>query len=357
MKKVLFLLLLFALAAGGTWYLNQERPTKVSVVSPERGRIEAVIRVTGKVVNDRTVNMTALVDGQITEMSARKGDSVEAGQVLTVLDRREAEARLRKAQAETQREKQAVAEAARKVARLQGVLKSGGATTQVVEDAQAEQRSARARLKVAEAVLEIEKIHREKVEVTAPFAGIITEKTTEVGQWVEAGTNLFTLVAHEGREIEVNVDAGDSAVVQPGQLVTLSADAYPDFSWQASIARISPAIAVQQDQALNTFSVRITLGDARPKLLLGQQVDARIHTDTREAVLTLPFDALIERGETTEVAIVRNGSVAYLPIETGLEDFTHVEVVAGLGGDERVILVEGRELPEGALVEIGGESQ
>lgn len=58
----------------------------VEVISPQRGRIETVIRVTGDIVNDRTVKMAALVDGQIQKMPVRKGDSVKAGQILTVLD-------------------------------------------------------------------------------------------------------------------------------------------------------------------------------------------------------------------------------------------------------------------------------
>ena len=113
----------------------------VTTIVPERGAIEAVIRVTGEVVNDRTVKMTALVDGQIKEMSVRRGDSVLAGQVLTVFDRREADARLHKAEAELERERQAVAESYRKLKRLRDVSKSGGASVQVIDDAQLKQES------------------------------------------------------------------------------------------------------------------------------------------------------------------------------------------------------------------------
>jgi len=113
----------------------------VTTIVPERGAIEAVIRVTGEVVNDRTVKMTALVDGQIKEMSVRRGDSVLAGQVLTVFDGREADARLHKAEAELERERQAVAESYRKLKRLRDVSKSGGASVQVIDDAQLKQES------------------------------------------------------------------------------------------------------------------------------------------------------------------------------------------------------------------------
>jgi len=158
---------------------------------------------------------------------------------------------------------------------------------------------------------------------------------------VEAGTALFTLVAEAGREIEVNVDAGDSATVIPGQSVSISTDAWPDKNWQEEILRIAPAITEDQQSALNTFAVRISLGAKAPQLLLGQQVDARIHADTRNDVMRLPFGALIEQDEESQVAVIRDGKVDLLPVKTGLEDFTHVEIITGLKGDETVILPEG----------------
>jgi len=179
MKKTLLLLLLLIVAITIGWVmLSQEPPLSVTTITPEHGAIEVVIRVTGDVANDRTVKISALVNGQIHSMSVRKGDSVKAGEVLTVLDQREADARLHKAQAELEREKQAVAESSRRLKRLRDVEKSGDTSIQVIDDAQAKWRAATARLKVTEARLEIVKIHREKVEVRAPFAGVITEKKT-----------------------------------------------------------------------------------------------------------------------------------------------------------------------------------
>lgn len=352
MKKILILLsLLIAAIAIGWTALNQEQPLSVTTIFPERGDIEAVIRVTGEVVNDRTVKMTALVDGQIQAMSVRKGDSVQANQVLTVFDQREADARLHKVEAELEREKQAVKESYRKLKRLRDVSKSGGASVQSIDDAQADWRAATARFTVTEARLEIEKIHREKVEVRAPFAGVITEKKAEVGQWMEAGTALFTLVAKAGREIEVNVDAGDSAAIAPGQIVSVSSDAWPNTQWKEKVLRIAPAISEGQESALNTFAVRISLGAKAPALLLGQQVDARVHTETREDVMRLPFGALIEKDKESQVAVIEDGKVVLLPVKTGLEDFTHVEIVSGLEGDETLILTEGQELNAGQAVQ------
>ena len=270
-----------------------------------------MIRVTGRIINDRTVVMTALVDGQIQSMRVQKGDQVKRGQVLAVVDEREAIALLGKARAEVARERQAVAETARKLARHRDVSKSGGASIQLVEDMEAAWLAAKASLAVSEAELRVAEIHREKVQITAPFDGVITDRETEAGQWVEAGTPLFTLVALDGREIEANVDAGDSGVVRIGQEVRVVCDAFPGQDWEERVKWIAPAVSQNEDESLNTFAVRMTLGPEAPRLLLNQQVDLRILTGRADNALTLPFEALIESEGRTRVALLRDGRVEY----------------------------------------------
>lgn len=345
--SLMTVLLLVAVAALA---LRGEGEVRVDVVTLERGDIRATIRVTGRVINDRTVTLTALVDGQITGMLVQKGDRVAAGQVLAHLDRREADALLHKAEEVAARERETVRQLTRKLERQKEVASAGGVADQTVEDIALELSSARAALRVAEADLRVARIHREKVEVTAPFAGVITAKSTEVGQWVEAGVVLFTLVADEGREIEANVDAGDSGAVTQGQTVILSCDAFPGREWTERVQWIAPAITEGDSEALNTFAVRMSLGPDAPPLLLGQQTDARIVTARRHNVLKLPFAALMENAGRSQVAVVRDGLIQLVPVVTGLEDLTHVEIVEGLEEGAVVALPSGKPLREGQPV-------
>lgn len=355
MKKSLLITIVALLALTalvGGWKMHRGDAIDVTVINAEMGPIESVIRVTGRVINDRTVTMTALVDGQIQGMLVQKGDRVKAGQVLAYLDKREAEALMEKAAAVVAREQQAMDEAARKLGRLREVSLTGGASTQTVEDTEASWRAAQARLQVAEAEWRLARIHREKVEVTAPWDGVIIEKSAEQGQWLEAGIKLFTLVAEEGREIEANVDAGDSGVVEIGQTVTITCDAFPGRRWNETVHWISPAIITGDSAVMNSFAVRMTVGPEAPPLLLGQQVDVEIRTAHRESVLKLPYTALIESEDNPQVAVVRDGKVVYVPVTTGIEDFTHVEIVAGIAVGDSVILTQGKAPAAGSMVRI-----
>lgn len=332
---------------------NDSDAVAIKMISPQVDDIETAIRVTGHVINDKTVTMTALVNGQIQEMLVQKGDSVEANQVLASFDKREADAELVKAEAVLAREEQAVSEAQSKYQRIKNVKIAGGSTQQMIEDAEAQLNAARSRQRVAKAELRVAQIHREKIELRAPFAGVITEKTTEKGQWMEAGTKLFTLVGKQGREIEVKVDAGDSGTVQIGQTVNLTCDAFPGQVWQEKIHWIAPSIIQdEKNESLNTFAVRISLGDNAPPLLLGQQVDAHIVVASKQNILTLPFTAL--RGETGhyQVAVVEGDRITLKSVNTGIENDTHVEIVSGLDATEQVAIAMGKPLVEGQLVRV-----
>ncbi|MCK5830782.1 MAG: efflux RND transporter periplasmic adaptor subunit [Methylococcales bacterium] len=329
----------------------------VRVVLPAHGAIESVIRVTGKVINDQTVTLTALVDGQIQLISVQKGDRVKTGQVLAKQDDRKALALFNKAKAEAEREEQKVGESQRKYKRMQKTSRSGGVSDQSVEDTKAEWLVAKARLKVVRAEYQIAKINRDKTNVTAPFAGIITEKTAEVGQWLEAGGQLFTLVAHDGREIEMNVDAGDSASIHLDQAVVMTTDTYPDKEWQETVHWISSSITENEKEAINTFSVRMTLSRDAPDLLLNQQVDARILIDRRDNILKIPFEALVEKRDGVQIAVLEGDKVKFLSIETGIEDFTHVEILKGLSEHTQIILSEGEILIDGQKVHVNLEEQ
>ena len=280
--------LLLTLSLFLTWSLFSDDAVEVRVVTAQVGPISSTIRVTGRVVNDRTVTLTALVDGQINAMLVNKGDPIEAGQVLAHLDMREANALLAKSQAVVEREQHAVREASRRLERLKDMSRSGGASQQTVEDAESRWRAAQARLRVAQAEQHVAEVQREKVAITAPWDGVITDKNAEVGQWVEAGTQLFTLVAHDGREIEAHVDAGDSGVVKPGQQVMVTCDAFPGWQWSETVQWISPAIIVDQSSDVNSFAARMSLGANAPDLLLGQQVDIEIVTARRDRTANLP---------------------------------------------------------------------
>jgi len=143
------------------------------------------------------------------------------------------------------------------------------------------------------------------------------------------------------------VDSADSNRLEKGQKVVMHSDAYPNRNWEEHIGRIAPA--ADSNTAANTIEVYTTLSDGAPPLRVGQQVDAEIRLRASRNTLKLPFEALFTVGGQTHVAVVRDGKVRYVPVQTGLEDFTHVEIVEALKPGQKVILGAG-DLREGQRV-------
>jgi membrane fusion protein, multidrug efflux system len=212
--------------------------------------------------------------------------------------------------------------------RLQDMGSNSSVSQQQLDDARTEWRISQAQLKVSKAAYRIATIQREKYDVSAPFNGVITEKTTEVGQWVEAGTPLFTLVAEQGREIEVSIDSSDRGQIKLDQLANLTADAWPERSWSERIHWLAPAVSQKDKVTLNTFNARFSLGPEAPPLILGQQVDVELILEQREDVLRLPYSVVIETGDSKQLAVINDQSqIELVDLEVGIEDVLYFEVL------------------------------
>jgi RND family efflux transporter MFP subunit len=330
-----------------------ERPKDVETIPVERGDLELVIRVTGEVINDRQVALTALVDGQVNRVDTALGARVRAGEVLAAMDNRAAAASRQRAKSYLQQQDVHRREELMRYRRLQKLAAKGAVSTEKLEEGQLNWEAASAAWEVAKADLSLADVAQEWQQVRAPFDAVVIGKSTEVGQWVEAGTKLFTLVALAQWEIEAHVDAVDSGRVKKGQGAVVRCDAFPGREWRSTVNWIGPSVERETDKRLNTFRVRFDLGEDPPPLLLGQQVDLEIAVEQRHGVLRVPFAALQERDKQIEVALIDAGRVHYQAIQTGLESDTHVEVTEGLEEGMRVVRLDGESLDPGSWVRAG----
>jgi len=234
--------------------------------------------------------------------------------------------------------------------RFQKALGLGAVSRQTVEDAEAAWKAASARLSVAQEELKSAELALQRLKISAPFRGIITRLYVQQGQWLTPPQPLLTLVDISSMEIEVKVDAADSANLSIGQAVILSADAFPEVTWSERVTRIAPVTS--RNNAVNTLNVHISLGGQAPELRIGQSVDAEIRIASSKDTLKLPFEALISQVGKSMVAVYRLGQVALVPVSVGIEDFTHAEILSGITEQELIILPAGHELSQGQKVSL-----
>ena len=352
-KKVIFAVAIVAVLAFfyNSWSGIFSEGVNVQSTVVEQGEIFQSITVPGKVVSKLRVDVTPSIAGRLTNVYVEEGDEVKKDELLARLDDREAKSNLKLSEANLKNAEEDVALAERSLKRLRQAFSKGAVARQLVEEAEVELRSAKARLSVAEEEVRTAKVSLENPRIVAPFSGTITSRYVEVGQWVVPSETLFTLVDQSQREIEVRVDAADSGGIAVGQTVTLASDAFPGLEWTESVTRL--AAATSNVGNANTVSVYISLGSSAPSLRYGQQVDAEIRTAWNPSALKVPYGAIINRGGKTYVAVVQDNFVNLVEVETGIEDFTHVEIRQGISVGQHIILANGADIEEGDRVVIG----
>ncbi|WP_240342365.1 HlyD family secretion protein [Methylococcus sp. EFPC2] len=99
----------------------------------------------------------------------------------------------------------------------------------------------RARLMAAQAALELARIDLDNTRITAPFAGIIGNRSVQVGQLVKPGSVLGFLIPTDGLFVEANFKETQIGRMQPGQTVHIHVDAYPDHVFEGTVDSFAPA--------------------------------------------------------------------------------------------------------------------
>ena len=348
-------------------------PVPVTVATVAMTEIAETFEAGGVVQARTTATIMARILAPVQEIRVAPGDRVRAGQVLVVLDGRDLGAHARSAHAAALAADQGASAAAseREAAdtaltlaratqeRIAGLHAKRSATTQEFDDATgalhaAEARAAGAAARARAAVSDVESARASSEAadttesfalITAPFAGIITEKMVEPGNMAVPGTPLVRLEDTRGFRLDVRVDESRIGDVSPGAVVPVSLDSGTGGATttvSGTVAEISRAV----DADARAFLVKITLPDT-PGLHSGGFGRARFSAPARRA-LTVPAGALVRRGQMTSVFVVEK-DVA----RVRLVNVSGTEVLAGLSDGDVVIVAAPPMVTDGRRVTAG----
>ncbi|MDQ3069867.1 MAG: efflux RND transporter periplasmic adaptor subunit [Acidobacteriota bacterium] len=384
-KWVLLAVLVLALTGGAAWWTMGRETTLEVVTAPvvERraGESAAVLNATGYVTARRKATVSSKVTGKISEVMLEEGMSVRRGQVLARLDDASARAafNLAAAQAESARRSVAetdvrLAEARQTLGRRAALLKEGVITQADVDAAKAEVDSLAARTAVAREQVEVAtrqvavySTALEDLVIRAPFDGVAISKDAQPGEMVSpvsggggfTRTGITTLVDMTSLEIEVDVNESYIGRVKPGQRVTATLDAYPEWLIPAHVITSIPAA----DRQKATVLVRIGFDKLDARLIPDMGVKVAFH-DEKEAAspapdarprMLMPAAAARGTGDTRDVFVVRDGRVERRAVRVGAVEGTQIVVLSGLTAGEQVVVNPPADLTEGKQVVIKTE--
>jgi RND family efflux transporter MFP subunit len=305
------------------------------------GRAELVpvveeVTVTGSVVSPRTSRISSEVSGRVTDVRVEVGDRVEKGAVLAALDPELTELDLRRARAATREAEAALADARRRLAdaerlRASETLAEAALLTRRAEVEMDEAVLARLRAEQARQAALLK-----RHQVRAPFAGAISRKLANPGEWVQTGTPLVELVSTSDNRIDFQVPQEFYPRIRPKSPVEVSLDAVPDRRLPGRVTATVP----QSEPGARTFLMLVHLDDAQAPLIPGMSARARLRLGTDRKGVTVPRDALLRYPDGRVTVWVLDGGA---PGDAGTATVRERRVVPGRTFDGRVEILEGLE--------------
>lgn len=271
--------------------------------------------------------LSAQTMGRVSTVNAVLGQTVAAGELLATLDAPEMLARRDQARA-------ALAQVEQDLARERGLFNSGASTAEGVRTLDDRRRIATAALAEADA-------HVAHTSILAPFAGRITVRSIEPGDFAAPGTALFTL---EGSALRV-VAAVPASLTLPsiGSVLDVSAG---DAVIPARLAELAPAV----DTATRTRRAQLDL-PAGTALEPGQFI--RVLWPAGEVTsLVIPASALTPLGQMERVFAIVDGRAQLRIIRTGTRQGDLVTVTGGLSEGEIVVIAPATSLRDGHPVDL-----
>lgn len=349
------------------------KPTGVVLAAVAREDLQSLVTANGKVQAQKKVDISATIPGQITQLSVEEGDEVRKGQLLLQIDSTNPRAVARSTEFSMQalREEldstrfnrdQARADAERAEANFSaGIVPLADVqrARTAMATAEAALKAAEQRVEQARATLEGAHDTLAKTTVRSPIDGVITARRVEEGEVAvigvqnSPGTVLLTISDMSVVESEMEVDETSIPSVAIGQEAVIRIDAYPNRTFEGVVTEVgsSPILAAAQAEAIK-FKVKIKIKSSPPEIKPGLSVQADIMTGFRPLAITVPIQALVLRekerkpgqvpkpGEARDeegVWVVKDDTVSFQPITTGLMGELSIEVLSGLQGGETIV--------------------
>ncbi len=190
-----------------------------------------------------------------------------------------------------------------------------------------------ARWQLDEATTRLAKAQLDKTTIKTPFAGPLGLRNVSVGNYVQPGLALVNLEDVSQLKIDFPVPEKYSSLVQVGQDVAITTDAYGEKSFVGQVYAINPLV----DAKSRSLMVRGKIDNSEGLLRPGQFAQVKLVTSSKEAAVFIPEQALIPQPATQLVFKVVDGKAEMVPVQTGQRRKGWVEIVSGLTVGDVVI--------------------
>lgn len=332
----------------------------VAVVQPKRSAPAQEIILPANVQAFTDAPIYARTNGYLKRWYVDIGGRVKEGQLLAEIDTPEVNQQLRQARADLGTTQANLNLSKITADRYAGLLQTDSVSKQESDNAAGDYEAKQASLQAAQANVKRLEETQSFQKIYAPFSGVITARNTDIGALIDSGssggtrTELFHIVQPNRLRVYVSVPQIYSQAAKPGLTADLTLSEFPGHRFEGKLVRTANAI----DPTSRTLLVEISVDNPTGQLFTGSYAEVHLKLPTPTSSLILPVNTLLFRSEGLRVATVGSDQKVELkPITLGHDFGSEVEVVAGLEGNENVILNPPDSVAAGETVRIAQNAQ
>jgi RND family efflux transporter MFP subunit len=358
-------------------------PIVVGTMSVRRGPVQRQLTVSSELVPFQEIDVYAKESGYVKKLNVDYGTHVKAGQVLAVLEIPELEVTLKQDEEAIRRMTEQVTHAEHELGRIQAqhhvahlqydrlasVAKTqpGLVAQQEVDDAQGKDLALESQVEATKSALQVvqsqlaeaqsrrdhDQVIYDYAKITAPFAGVVTQRFANYGTLVQAGTSSSTqampivrLSEDDLFRLVIPVPESYVKFIRLGDPVTVRVPSL-DKTLKAKVARFS--VDVLSDT--RTMHTEVDVPNPNGAIIPGVYAEATLMLQDKPDTLQVPVQAVNRIGDKTTVYVVNSdNSVQELPVTLGLQNTDSVEVLSGLNQGQQVIVSDRSGLKPGEKV-------
>lgn len=355
----------------------------VGVTKIQRRNLRRELTLSSELVPFQQIDIYAKESGYVKKLYVDYGTRVKAGQTMATLEIPELQAQLQEDEAEIKNSANFVTRAQYELKRYQAQYKvlhleytrlnnvfrsqPGIVAQQEVDDAQGKDLAAasqvdagEAALAAAESSLNVSKAklaHDQTLydyaKITAPFAGVVTERYANLGTLVQAGTSSSTqgipiVKLSEDDLFRLVIPVPESYVpyIRIGEPVDVRVPSL-GRTFPGKVARFS----VDVKESTRTMHTEVDVQNPQRLLVPGSYAEADLVLEQKDNVPSVPLQAVNHEGDKTVVYVVSNdGKIEGRPVTLGLQTENEAEVISGLSEGEQVVVSDRSGLKPGEVV-------
>lgn len=319
--------------------------TAGDILTAQPRELSVGVEVSGSVRAVNSALVKARVAGEIVRLSVREGDAVKAGQVLVEQDAQELELRLRQAEQQLASARAQAEITQRTLANNRALVAQGFISPTALESSVSNDAAAQAAVATAAAAVDIARRARADAVLTAPIAGLVSQRLAQPGERVGVDARILEIVDLSRLELEAALAPQDVAALRTGRPARLQVEGLAE-PVLAQVARINPSA----QPGSRTVPVYLSL-QPHPALRQGLFATGRIEVERRRA-LALPLSAV--RTDRPRPYVLRldgervTARTVALGVRTEIDGLAWVELTEGLAAGDRLLAGSAGAVPEGS---------